>query len=466
VITMLPMLVLASARDLDWRVRSLLLGTATLSAELALLAQSRSSVFAVAAAVVVLVAVHPARMRMLAWFALAMLPAALTLPWLLDVYQQGAGKAPESIPPLHTACAAMFLSASLSAVLGWAATRLEPNISLSPHSSRMIGRGLLALLGLVVAVAAIALFRTEGGPTGFVDRQVDDLTAGSPDLSGQGSRFGLDLRSERGDLWRVALDDFASNPLAGEGAGGFRFSYLRDRENTLQPEDPHSVEMLMASELGLPGTLLFGVFVVGGVLGVVRARRLGPSAALLATGALAVGTYWLVHASVEWFWTYPAITLPAAFLIGAAAAPALLSPKASGPSPRRNGLALACGVAALSLVPFLLSERYTDNALHTSDVERAYDDLEKAADLNPLSDRPLAAEAVIAEDAGDRQRALAALDEAEKRVPEEWTLYYLEARVLAPIDPAGARRALGEAQALNPRGEEVVELAEELGIPL
>jgi tetratricopeptide (TPR) repeat protein len=119
------------------------------------------------------------------------------------------------------------------------------------------------------------------------------------------------------------------------------------------------------------------------------------------------------------------------------------------------------------MIPFLLSERLTNDALEsTGDPENAYSELEDAADLNPASVRPLAAEAVIAESEGDRQRALAALDRAEKRIPDEWTLYYLEARVLAPIDPAGAQRALAEAKALNPIGVEVDELATQLGITL
>ena len=50
--------------------------------------------------------------------------------------------------------------------------------------------------------------------------------------------------------------------------------------------------------------------------------------------------------------------------------------------------------------------------------------------------------APLAEQAGDPQRALRALAEAERRQPDEWTLYYLEARLLGPIDPASASRAL------------------------
>ncbi len=464
-----PMLVLAASRDVDWRLRGALLASATLSIELTILAQSRGSVFAVVIGAAALVAVHPARLRILGWLALSLAPAAIALPWLLDVFQAGGENTAASIPPLHAACRVIAATTVIALLVGLVTARAGNLIELTPGARQAIGRGLLACLAIALLGGALALARTEGGPVGFWERHTDELTAGTPDLNAEGSRFGLDLRSSRGDFWRVAADDFTGNPVSGTGAGGFRSSYLRDRDlNTVDPEDPHSVELLMASELGLPGLLLFGAFAVGSVIAVLRARRLGPSAAALTAGALAIGAYWLLHASVEWFWSYPAITLPMTFALGAAAAPALLRPMQAGRRAGKVVLAAVAVIAAVSMTPFLLSERYTDDALETwqTDRDNAYAELQNAADLNPTSVRPLAAEAVIAESAGERQRALAALDRAERRIPDEWTLYYLEARILAPIDPAGAQRALAEAKALNPRGAEVDALAAQLGLAL
>jgi O-Antigen ligase len=461
-----PALVLAASRGLDWRLRGALLGTATLMIELAILAQSRGSIFAAVIGVAVLVAAHPARLRILGWLAMAAIPAALALPWLLEVYQHGGGNTAESIAPLHTACAAIAATSLLAVLVGSGAALMRPR-ELSAPVRRRIGGALLACLGVVLLGGVLALARADGGPIGFFDRHIDELSAGSPDLSSQGSRFGIDLRTNRGDFWRVAIDDFESNPVAGTGAGGFRSSYLVDRDqNSVQPEDPHSVELLMASELGLPGLLLFLAFVVAAVLAVLRARRLGPSAAALSAAALAIGAYWLVHASAEWFWSYPAITMPMAFAAGAAAAPAVLRPMTGAGSSARVPLAIAVVLITASIVPFFLSERLTNDALRTwsSDRDRAYSELRTASQLNPTSFQPLLAEAVIAETAGDRQRALAALDRAERRAPDEWTLYYVEARVVAPVDPAGAARALAEAKALNPRGAEIDELAAQLDI--
>jgi hypothetical protein len=459
-----PMLVLAISRDLDWRLRGALLGAAALSLQLVVLSQSRAGAFMALVGAGTLIAFHPARLRLLAWLGLAIAPALLALPWLLDVYQEDAGNTEGSLAALHNAAAAAALTTALATVVAALAARAGPNLALHPRTQQLIGRVLLAGLGAVVIAGAIAFVRTEGGPVGFFDRHVDELTAGTPDLSEQGTRFGLDLRSGRGDLWRVAVDDLEENPVAGAGAGAFRFSYLVDREpSTVQPEDPHSVELLMASELGLPGLILFVVFVGAASVGVLRARRLGPSAAALCAGALAIGAYWLAHASVEWFWSYPSVTMPMAFALGAAAAPAMLRPPGPPRRARRRSLAALAVIAVVAMLPPLMSERYTNNALRDwqPDLAGAYSDLERAADLNPLSDRPLATEAVIAEEAGEPQRALAALSRAQERVPDEWTLYYLEARVLAGIDPVSAVRALEEARALNPLGEEIAALEEE-----
>lgn len=460
-----PMLALAAARQVDWRARAALLGAATLAIELAILSQSRAALFAAIVGAAALIAAHPAHLRMVGYLCLASLPAVLALPWLLDVYQADGGQTEASLDPLRTACAAMAVSSLASVVIGALVARTDP--VLSPPAHRVVGRVLLGVVAVGALAGVLALARADGGPTGFVSDHVDQLTQGTPSGEGEQSRFGLDLRSDRGELWRVAIDEFEADPIAGLGAGGFRAAYLLDRRAIdVQPEDPHGVELLMASELGVPGLALFAAFAIAALVAILRARRLGPAAGALAAAGLAAGAYWLVQASVDWFWNYPGITLPVAFLLGTAAAPALLRPPAPPRRGRRVALAAACLLAAGSFIPFYLSERLTKDALQggSDDLTETYEDLERAADLNPWSDRPLIAEAVIAERAGEPQRALAALSAAQERTPTEWTLYFLEARVLEPIDPAAARRAIIRARELNPYGAELNRLEAQLGI--
>ncbi len=97
-----------------------------------------------------------------------------------------------------------------------------------------------AVFGTTVVVAR------HGGPAEFLNQRLGEFKQStSPSFSSQGTRFGLDVSSKRGDLWRVSLNEFEDHPLAGGGAGSFEFSYLRDRRTGLTPKDPHSVEMLM-----------------------------------------------------------------------------------------------------------------------------------------------------------------------------------------------------------------------------
>jgi hypothetical protein len=465
----LPAVVLAASGELDWRLRGLLLGSATLMIELAVLAQSRASVFAAVIGVAVLIAVHPDRLRVMGWLALALVPAALALPWLLDVFQRDAGNTAAEIPPLHHACVAIALTSLASVAIGLCLTRFGRGLELPARGRTAIGGLLFGVLGLILVAGVIALVRADGGPGGFVSRHVDELTAGSPNLESSSSRFGLDVRTERGDYWRVAFDDFDRHPLDGTGAGGFRSSYLQHRHNPgVSPEDPHGVETLMLGELGLPGTLLFLTFLVGSVVAAVRARRLGPSAAALAAGALALSAYWLAQASVDWFWSYAAITLPVPYALGSALAPALRR-DGDGESPRtatRTALAIAAFAVAIAIVPFFLSARYTNQGIRLgqSNAQGAYEDLDRAADLNPWTARPRAAESVIALEVGDDARALSSIDDAIDRSPRDWLLFMQKAKVLIRTDPAGSRQALEQARRLNPRGPEIDELAKQLGV--
>jgi hypothetical protein len=465
-ITLWPMLGLAASRDLDWRWRASLTAAATLAIELAVLAQSRASPFAAALALILLFALHPDRLRALMWFAAAVVPAVLALPWLLEVFQHEGGNTAASIPPLHTACQVMATTTVISLVWGGLLARYEPELALS-EARRRLGQRVAVALAVVAVIGGSAVLIAKGGPGKIADKVGGELSAGTPDLASQGSRFGVDFRTGRGGFWRVAWDDFERQPLRGDGSGGFRHSFLIHRDTGgVQPEDPHSVEMTMLSELGLPGILLLVAFVAGVLVAILRARRLVPESAALAATVLAAAAYWLLHASVDWFWSYPAVTAPVMFGLGAAAAPVCLRADSNELArPWRFGLAGAAALIAVSMVPFFLSETYANRGIRTgtADPDVAYTDLRRAVDLNPLTSFPLIGEAIIAQKEGDRERALSALDEAESRNPDDWQPYYLEAQLLKTVDKSRARVALARARALNPLDEDVTGLSQELG---
>ena len=130
------------------------------------------------------------------------------------------------------------------------------------------------------------------------------------------------VESRRYDYWRIGLDAFAREPLQGLGSGGFRVEWLRERPVSEGVREVHSLELGIAAELGLPG--LLGVLVLlGGV--VAAGRRALIRGRPLAAGCCAASTVWLLHASIDWDWEIPAVTLPvvlmAAGLIAASEEP-------------------------------------------------------------------------------------------------------------------------------------------------
>jgi O-antigen ligase len=468
-IAVFPALGLAADRTLDWRARGLALGTATLVLDLAMLSQSRGSMPAGLAAIAVYALLSPLRVRALSWLALAVLPAIGFLPALDALYSAANdGRLRDSVSELHATGVAAAVTSGIAVAIGLLAARFEPRLpgigSVSARWNRAVSGGLaaaaaLATIGFVVAV---------GDPVDWIADRADEFHhAGTPDLSSESSRFTLNAGSDRYDLWRVALEDTGEDPLLGVGGGGYQYTYLRGRESVGQTaRDAHSVELEVLGELGLPGLLLLLIALAAAAVAALRARRSTRSAAALSAVALAAATYWLVHASIDWFWAYPALTAPTIAMLGAAAAPGLPA-VARGPSRLGRGLLLA-GLAtlALSAIPPFLSQRYVNQAFDDwrTDLDSAYLDLDRARSLNPLSDSPLLAEGAIARAAGDRGRALRGFREATAERPEEWAGHYVIAVLLVEKDPRTARGEAAVALQLNPLDRGVHGIARRLGL--
>lgn len=462
-----PAVGLAASRRLDWRARGLALATATLCFQLAALAQSRGSVLGAAAALIVYLVISDDRARGVGWLLLAVLPALLVVPALTDLYRTVGDVGPDgAVPELRAAGRAVILGSALAFVLGLGAALLERRHPPSPSLLRRANRGVAAAAALIAVAGLAGFVVVTGDPAGWIGDRADEfLTQGSPQSAGS-SRFRVDAGTERDDLWRVALDDAGEDPLLGTGAGGFYYSYLRDRssEGVESARDAHSVEMETLGELGVVGFALLLVVLVAAASGVWRARRMGGEAAALATIALTAAAYWLVHASLDWFFPFPAVTAPALMLLGAASAPALTA----GSTPNRRGrraIAAAVIVLALSVIAPYLSQRYIERAYEgwRGDIERAYTDLDRARQLNPLAEEPLLAEGGIARSAHDRDRAIAAFERAAAKRPEEWSTHYFLARLYASSDPARARRELELVRMRNPLSPRVEELEQRLG---
>jgi len=122
------------------------------------------------------------------------------------------------------------------------------------------------------------------------------------------------VSSNRYEYWRVGLEAARDHPIQGLGAGGFRVEWLHERPIPEAVRDIHSLELEIATELGLVGLLAFGLM-LGGIAAAARtALRRDPA---LAAGWCAAAVAWLLHASIDWDWQLPAVTLPAIVLAGA-----------------------------------------------------------------------------------------------------------------------------------------------------
>jgi O-Antigen ligase len=160
-------------------------------------------------------------------------------------------------------------------------------------------------------------------------------SADRSDAVGAGPSRLASVESLRYEYWRVGLSSFGSRPLLGEGAGAFRVVWRMERDVDEPVMQVHSLVLEKAAELGIPGLLLLGLFVGGVASAGRRALRAG---APLAPGACAACTAWLLHASIDWDWQLPAVTLPAIVLAGGLLAASerpsgyLAAPAPSGPS--------------------------------------------------------------------------------------------------------------------------------------
>jgi O-antigen ligase len=199
--------------------------------------------------------------------------------------------------------------ALLAAVQHWLSARAgAPRRALAAAGAAAI---CLAVVGVVAAPSSGGKERAATG-----DSRSGDVVARDR------SRL-RSLKSNRVKYWKVALGDgFAAAPLWGTGSRGFSTIWLEHRDITESVTDAHSLYIETLAELGLVGALLLAAFLGGAVAAAVRVYRSGPRGRLLATGWLAAGGAFLVHAALDWDWEMPAVALIFLVLVAAGLAAA------------------------------------------------------------------------------------------------------------------------------------------------
>jgi tetratricopeptide (TPR) repeat protein len=449
-----PAVFLASRREVPALVRAAQLGAASVLVELALLTQSRTSLVALPVTVLVYLAVVPARLRALAFVAVPIAAGALAREPLLDVFtafrdETGVGDA------LAAARGTLAATAVALFAVGLLVAVIDRRVEVPARAVRVAGRALAVVaVGAVLAggVAALARSHDLGARA---DRAWDEFrTIETNPADAPASRFSGDLAGNRYDVWRVALLEFRAAPLYGAGADNFAVAYVRERRSREEPLYPHSLELRVLSQTGIVGALLFGGFLVAALIAVVPLRRRPPFARGVAAAAVAVFAYWLIHGSVDWFWEIAGLGAPALAALGFAAA---LARPGDGQVGGRRGWGIAAAllavVMAATFVPPWLAAKEVQTAASSWRVEpeSAFDRLERARALNPLSDNADLVAGAIASRLGDRARMREAFSRALDRNPYNWYAW-LELGVVNALDGrrAEALRLLERARRLSP----------------
>jgi hypothetical protein len=178
-----------------------------------------------------------------------------------------------------------------------------------------------AALIVVILGTGIAVTARVGDPVNAVDTQWRSFT--SLKLTDSSARF-TDASGYRYDLWRIALRQFRENPLLGVGAGSYDATFFRERRVPEYVRQPHSLELQMLGELGLPGLIGLLTFVIAVLASAVRRRAelSGPERAFR-VAAFGIFLTWLVHTSVDWLYNLPGLTVMALMSAGVLLAPPL-----------------------------------------------------------------------------------------------------------------------------------------------
>jgi tetratricopeptide (TPR) repeat protein len=387
-----PALALARSKSLPWGVRGLFAGGAVLLAEVALLSQSRGSLYATPVMIVLVFAALPGRTRTFAVLVPIAAGIAAAAPAVLHVGDRLSGGA-VALANVHSATRAMFAAAVAVGLIVALGAAVESRLGERSVRRLRIGTRALAAATLVAILAGgLVAF---GNPVTRLEKGWHSFKGGYASQSSGGSHLASGLGSNRYDFYRVALDEFLHHPLVGIGADNFEQQYLAHGRSSETPHYPHSVELRTIVQTGLVGALLALVGLGAALVAVGRALRApDPLARTVAAAALAGFGYWVVHGSFDWFWEFAGLSAPAFALLGLACALAPAGERRAERAVRRRswpalvaGTGLALAAAASLALPWL-SQLEVESAARvwTSSPQTAYARLRDAAGLNPLSD--------------------------------------------------------------------------------
>jgi tetratricopeptide (TPR) repeat protein len=430
------------------------------------LTYSRGGLLALVVACACLIALSHDRLWLLATLAIGAvgaLPAVLAVQAHRSLAENLANQAAvdQGVTVLLLLVAGTALALALFAGLRWIERRG------GEKTGRMIelSRDPKVLKGIALAMALVAI----GAAIAVGGRAWNQFS--SPDLelpNNPQEHFGQLSGAGRAEFWRVAIDAFGEEPLAGHGAGTYQFSWDQLRNVPTAVHHAHSLYLQAFAELGAIGGLMVlamvGILLWSG-LAAWRAAR-GPQRELYAA-LFAVILAFAVGAAIDWFWEIAAVGavffLASGALVAARCAQLVrVRAEANGHAERRRyGLAVAglavAWITALALIGPLLVDREIDaskSAAADGNLVSAVSHADTAKSIEPWAASPYVQLGLLAEFQGEYATGAGRLSQAINREEGNWLLYYLRGRIEHEGGEIGAARAdLHEARRLNPQEE-------------
>ena len=447
-----PIAVRAAADpDASRRVRMLSIASVVLLLVTLGLTYSRGGILALLAALALLVAIGPDRLRLAAYAVLGVagaVPAYVVAVVRDDLTTDGVALA-ERTDDGGILFGALVLGVVVALVLGRRLIERDDRLRLGPAGRRFVNaRTGLAAAGAALLVAVGVLAVSENGVTGTIEREWEDFTSVKTDKQTDPARVLQANSGNRWVWWREATGAFSDEPLHGWGAGSFPLVHRRYREDELDVRQPHSVPLQFLAETGAVGALL-----ALGALGLLGWAALGRLR--LATGrerryvaALGCAVFaWGIHMWFDWDSDIPGVTLPFLAFLGVLAARPPGAPDAVEAVPLEErraprgpraatllaGALVLAALATSAYLPWLAEDKAAEATIMGAvDDEPTLADAAKRADealqLNPLSIEPVVAAIAIAQKRGRYGEVADLLEEAVDRQPENpdvWLRAYL-----------------------------------------
>ncbi len=452
-------------------------GMATLLVGLTLLCQTRAVLPAVIVSAVVLVALLPGRHGRL-WVLIAIAAGvAVAAGPLLDVYDSTSGSGAPDPASIRTAVVALLGTVLLTGVV-WALAR-RVCARAAETRPRELGMASGVALAGIAAVILIGGVVAVGDPIGKVRDQARAFQNLDPDASAETSTRFTSGGGNRYDYWRVAVNQFADNPVEGVGAGNYDRTYFLERRTLEDVRQAHSLPLQTLGELGLVGGFGLLLFVGGILAGFARRVRAAQDSRLdlgLTVAAGGMFLVWAVHTSVDWLHLIPGVTGIA--LCGAAVlvAPWTRALAGNERSPLRLAVIGACALVVLAGAVLVgratLADKYRADAqdLVQEDPKAAVEKAGESLALNDESLQAYYARASAYARVNDYPRARASLLEAARREPHDFVTWGLLGDLAVRRgDLAQASKAYRRASRLNPRDEGLKKVArdprEAFGLP-